>query len=361
MWKTVIIDDDPNLLEGMRHSIPWGELNAEWIGEETDGRAGLELIMHVKPDIVICDVDMPIMNGLEMIEKLRSRNYSGKIIILSGYAEFEYARQALRLDVDDYLNKPVSIDTMKSVLHRVIQDLNAHREQLRTVFRVNNKNSQEAESASVSLRSVPFYHRFAQAIRNGHENQVLEMIDGHMDPLGESVFEQSEVMLFVSELLAIVSFTLFDLSLDLDRIDMPDKPAMDDNLQYTVPALKEWLGHVASAIMEHMNQDDNPRHRKIVEFIKEYTDQHYMENLTLGSMAEKVNVSKNYLGQIFKNVVNQSFNSYLTQVRMEKAKQMLMHENLYIYEVAERVGYNSISYFSTQFKKYTGKNPTELL
>ncbi|MFE5324501.1 response regulator [Paenibacillus sp. NPDC056579] len=125
MWRVLIIDDDFQVLEGMKRSIPWEQLEAQWVGEAMDGKEGLAVIKETNPDIVITDIYMPVMNGLEMIEQLREERYSGEIVILSGYSDFQYARQALRLQVSDYLSKPVTLEELRTVLERVIKELEA--------------------------------------------------------------------------------------------------------------------------------------------------------------------------------------------------------------------------------------------
>ena len=123
MRTIVIIDDDPQSLEGMREVIAWDEINCKWVGELRTDKPVLELIRELNPDIVITDIYMPIMNGLSMVEHLRNENFLGKIIILSGYSDFEYARKALRLQVDDYMSKPVTVEEIVSVLQKVKREL----------------------------------------------------------------------------------------------------------------------------------------------------------------------------------------------------------------------------------------------
>ncbi|MDR6554803.1 response regulator transcription factor [Paenibacillus qinlingensis] len=123
MWRVLIIDDDFQVLEGMKKSIPWERLEAEWVGEAMDGQEGLLKVKETSPDIIITDIYMPVMNGLEMIEQLKQVGFSGEIIILSGYSDFQYARQALRLQVSDYLSRPVTMDELGGVLERVIREL----------------------------------------------------------------------------------------------------------------------------------------------------------------------------------------------------------------------------------------------
>ncbi|WP_168121567.1 response regulator [Paenibacillus sp. HB172176] len=123
MWKIAIIDDDFQVLRGLRSIIPWEELDAEFVGDAIDGEHGLELVRKQEPDIVITDLYMPGISGIDMIQQLRSENRNCRFIILSGYTDFEYARQAIRLDVDDYLNKPITIDQLRKVLLGTIQQL----------------------------------------------------------------------------------------------------------------------------------------------------------------------------------------------------------------------------------------------
>ncbi|MDF2961991.1 MAG: two-component system response regulator, partial [Paenibacillus sp.] len=85
------------------------------------------------------------------------------------------------------------------------------------------------------------------------------------------------------------------------------------------------------------------------------------EDLHLSELAEKVYISRNYLSTIFRQATGETFNNYVTRVRMEKAKSMILEGRWMIYEVAEKVGYKNVPYFTTQFKKYTGNNPTEFV
>lgn len=123
MWKVVIIDDDFQVVRGLRKVIPWEELDADFAGEAIDGESGLKLIAEVNPDIVLTDIYMPVMNGIQMIEQLKAGDFAGRFVILSGYNDFEYARTALRLGVDDYLTKPVTVEQIRSVLSETIEKL----------------------------------------------------------------------------------------------------------------------------------------------------------------------------------------------------------------------------------------------
>ncbi|CAM3804761.1 response regulator transcription factor [Cohnella lubricantis] len=125
MWKIAIVDDDFQVLRGLRRAIPWEELEAEFVGDAINGEEGIRLIEAANPDIIITDIYMPHMSGIEMIEQLRRNHFPGRFIILSGYNDFEFARTAIRLGVEDYLTKPGTVEQIRDVLTNTIAKLEA--------------------------------------------------------------------------------------------------------------------------------------------------------------------------------------------------------------------------------------------
>lgn len=107
MLKVVIADDEPIVLEGLRWMIDWEKLGFELVGAANDGEDALKLIGECRPDLVITDIRMPVVDGLALIHQASERYPRTKFIILSGYLDFEYARQAIRYGVSNYLTKPL--------------------------------------------------------------------------------------------------------------------------------------------------------------------------------------------------------------------------------------------------------------
>jgi YesN/AraC family two-component response regulator len=120
MRKIVVVDDDCHAVEGLKKFILQSGLELKYAGDAADGREALDLIRLEKPDIVLTDIMMPVTDGLEMIEELKKEGYPGEIIILSGYADFQYARQALRFQVNDYLLKPMTLDDLRDSLQKAL-------------------------------------------------------------------------------------------------------------------------------------------------------------------------------------------------------------------------------------------------
>lgn len=120
MYRVLLVEDEEIIRKGIRYSVPWEECGCSVVGEAENGAVGEEKIAELQPDIVITDITMPVKNGLEMIADTREKfNYIA--IILTGYSEFEYAQQAIRNGVSDYLLKPLDMDEMRTALEKAVR------------------------------------------------------------------------------------------------------------------------------------------------------------------------------------------------------------------------------------------------
>ena len=117
MHKLFIIDDEYDVIEGIKLSVNWEEYGIEICGDSSNGAEAFDKIYGLKPDILIVDMNMPIMGGIELIEKVRKAGLNTEFIILSGYDDFNYAQKAINLGVIEYLLKPCHIQgIIKAVL-----------------------------------------------------------------------------------------------------------------------------------------------------------------------------------------------------------------------------------------------------
>lgn len=123
MLKVMIVDDEPIMRKGIISKIDWEELQLVNAGEARDGSDALEQIMEKQPNIVLTDIRMPEMDGLELIARARKFDPELRFIVISGYEDFQYAREAIRYGVSDYLLKPVSRDELRSSLVKLRDEL----------------------------------------------------------------------------------------------------------------------------------------------------------------------------------------------------------------------------------------------
>ncbi len=122
-YKVFFVEDEIVTREGIRDNVDWKAHGFEFCGEAPDGEMALPLLQTVKPDVLITDIRMPFMDGLQLSQIVRDRMPATKIIILSGHDEFEYAQKAIKLGVFEYLLKPVSVQDLHNVLQKVASEL----------------------------------------------------------------------------------------------------------------------------------------------------------------------------------------------------------------------------------------------
>jgi len=126
-YKIIIIDDEPMILMGLQKLVQWEEINCVISGTAKNGEEGLDLIKRVQPDIVISDIRMPKLSGLEMIHSAQKIQKDTKFIVLTGHRDFDYAREALDLGVIKYLLKPTNIEDIKSAVLEAMMMLDDER------------------------------------------------------------------------------------------------------------------------------------------------------------------------------------------------------------------------------------------
>lgn len=123
----LIVDDEPVICEGLRHTIDWEQLGVRAVGVAYDGMEALRRIEELDVQIVLTDIRMDGMDGLRLAECLKERFPDVRVVMISGYEDFEYARQAIRLGVSDYLLKPVEIDELTEVVKNIVGDIHGQR------------------------------------------------------------------------------------------------------------------------------------------------------------------------------------------------------------------------------------------
>lgn len=139
MIKLLIVDDKPFTREGLRECFDWGKYGIEIVGEADDGKTALAEIEKNRPDIVLTDVRMPEMDGLQMSSVIREKYGDMKIIVMSAYSEFEYVKSSIRLDAADYILKPVNLKKLEEVVSKVVRSIGEEREKSGQFSRISTK------------------------------------------------------------------------------------------------------------------------------------------------------------------------------------------------------------------------------
>ena len=235
--RVLLVDDEVMIREGFKQLFDWQAHDCEVVGEAGDGMEALTRIDTLHPDIVIMDINIPIMNGLKVIQLSRIKHPHTAFVIVSGYDDFSYCREALRLQITDYILKPVN------------------------------------------------YEEFGTCIDN----------------LKISLFEQR-----------------------------------------------------VSAAAEPEKQEE-----RTIAGITRYLQELLAEEISLSVLADNFHLNPQYISQLFKSEIGVNFLAYLTNIRMEKARKLLLATSLSIAEVAEQSGYGDYRVFTKVFKKSEGITPSQ--
>lgn len=169
MIRVAIIDDEPVIRRGIRTMVNWAMLGCEVCGDAADGAEGKTLIETCRPQIIITDIRMPGLDGLDMIRQVGEIVPESKIIILTGYRNFEYAQQAVRLGAFDLLTKPTKIEELNQIIQRAVAAIEAERRQVGQVDEL--RQSRQRDEPIVRERML--YHMMVGTDTAGAENAAV--------------------------------------------------------------------------------------------------------------------------------------------------------------------------------------------
>lgn len=394
MWKLLIADDEPKIRRGLRKIIDWNSHGVQVIGEAEDGEVALDLIEKLKPDIILLDINMPFLNGLNLLEKLNDLSMNFIIIIISGYDEFSYAQKALEYNVFDYVLKPVSKEKIQKIVVKalnklkiieekndygqwVTKKLNENMEQLKRKFFLEwleNEISEEEVTKQLKYFNIKFGKNLGIVIikiidklnldlKNNKWND--ELIEYAIENMIKDIFKETERVVIFSD-------SRKNIIILIDNIDIGRLSKINSEIEETISNYLKF-----NVIIEQRNTTNGilqlkQDYLKLIEIIKiknnfspmvlytiNYIQANYYNNLNINHISEKLEVTSSYLSKILKKETGLSFIDFLTNTRIEKATQIMKDQSVKIYDVAELVGYSNQHYFCRAFKKIMGVSPTE--
>ncbi|WP_256756918.1 response regulator [Cohnella sp. WQ 127256] len=254
MIKVMVIEDERILRKGLVMTTPWQSYGCEIIGEVGDGIEGKRLIHKLQPDIVITDIRMPGMDGIEMMREV-CETVDTEFILITGFSDFTYAKAAVDLGAQGFILKPIDDEEFEAVLLKTVEVVNKKK---RYDFAINNHSSSVAD----------FYEKFSSYVNTKSNDRYL------------------------------------------------------------------------TAAIDYINNNIE-------------------KSFSIKDIADYLHISESYLSKLFKNKTSFTFLEYCTNFRIKKAADLLIENNIKVYEVADKVGYQDSRYFSTLFKKGIGLTPTE--
>jgi len=530
-FSVLIVDDDKSDRQGIQDFLDWKGLGVTMVGTARDGREGYGKALELRPDLIVTDVAMPLMDGLEMTERIKKELPDTRFIFMSCYDNFEYAKSAVEFGVYSYVLKPINIGELEEAIRQVkrLRDEEiAHRDRdrdMETMLRESRPLLQEqfvaellcgrikdeaemlrrmeyleiggwtgyylvvwvqldrfqALTAEMPMeRQYVLLQRLREAAESGvvrdwpgraaawdQSNTVIilfpalkdrkEALESVIDRLesfrdrinsglgvqvtcGVSSFSDSLVQAqdiacqarnaarsrfheggnriilasdvvapcdrlefqfqqlmqeasslietdgsvdgirefaerhfgktvhcrphmvrsFLYSFVSILQVLLAEKSTDLEDV-FSGKQDLWGRVEYldTLQDIEEWLVDVISRIQGHLKQTEGTRYHKIIADLKTTVDDHYGEIDNIHEAVEPLQISASYANYLFRKETRMTIFEYLTQRRIEAAKELLKDPYCRVAEVADRIGYKSVSYFSALFKERVGLTPKQ--
>ncbi len=508
MFTVLIADDEPIIRRGLKKLVDWERLGFNIIGETGDGLSTLEYIVKNNPHLILLDIKMSEIDGLEVMKRAREAGYNGKVIILSGYYDFSYAQEAMRYNVNYYLRKPVESNLLEKELISIAAQIHHEISEMLTVdlyrkkaadtimkeillgkcdFSQINLNDMNLNTNCYQVALYEAYHQnatdvtysFSELLRVANKNQnffytvviddyeavllksnyaiskfteFLAHYNGTMKPqkgspldslfitYGRVVSSPLEIQHSYAEAKQLMQRRFFckkgQHTLGYEALDYvsPTIVTIDEHLLEDYACLISSLlqsgnrGKLADTIEELTNQlyfssatmnsiklfmtdlllhikeklfriftSDLlfPTNSQIINDIREkqylyeittfffeqfdtilksdclynkdstidniiyFIQNNYKDNIRLESIATAFGYNTSYLGQIFSAKMGCCFHTYLDQIRIEKACELLENVSLKVYDIALLVGYKNVDYFHLKFKKHMKQSPLE--
>jgi len=353
MAKLLVVDDERWTRELIKHFAIQAEIGIEVVGEADNGEDGCRLIRELRPDIVITDMKMPMLDGIGLLHFLEEDRSDLKIIVLSGYDDFQYTRQAIRSGATEYLLKPVDPGQLKQALLLCLEDLRRRRRRISDVL---------VTLPPEMLAVLNDYRKNAAAYLNGLAAAPVEKLLAECVAELDSRFACDPAQWlrvyreFLTTLEQFAAMEGLELSGILQGRRLPEPLPAQLSASDVLSALQGIYREAIDGILERRKV------RKKVDLrqIRDYVQQHYAEGITLESLAQRFYVSKEYLSKSYKLQFGENVTEQILRLRMQSAQRWLMQDGLPIKHIASRVGYEDVSYFHKVFKKYYGVSPAEM-
>ncbi|KRE40055.1 response regulator transcription factor [Paenibacillus sp. Soil724D2] len=390
-WKVLIADDESIIREGILSSLNWQQLGLEVVAEAEDGEEALELARKHSVHILLVDLNMPIMNGMSLIKHIREELPDCKIIIITGHDEFTYAQAAIRLNVDDYILKPVNPAQLADVLTKITKQMASSlekEEHLQMASKQIERNFSLLrerfclEWMDGGLSEVEIREQLAFLKMPDRAPSTLGVIQWSGNSRGKELLSERDRQLYlfaieniVEELLSPYTLVKFRDHLGM-LVVLVWEPVPADDIEKIDAAVQTYLKiSIASQFLKGIEgvtgvsnvyqQARTSLYKEahlspFVRLAKDYIAQRYSDpEITLEMIANEMKVSPVYLGRIFKQELGIPFVNMLTHTRIKHAIHYLSTTDMTIIEISEKVGYDSQHYFSTAFKKVVGIAPNQ--
>ena len=385
MYKTLFVDDERLIREGISNLIDWERITGQELTLAENAKVALKYLEHEKYEIVISDIYMQDMNGIELAKCIKEKWPDVVVILLSAYEDFDYARKAIEAGVFKYLLKPVIPEELEDAVNEAISQVKINEE---TKKRIDH--SQEVlEDYRRELKKSLWKDILSGNMRN--EDEILERFEKmnmpkNISPIYVVVYETDDETMLYQNQVAIDRVVSSCFEGYIDTVFMDDyivillKKENAKSVLYAFGDLVKEMFHFEVYMGEgkvvkdlstlhisvesakyniqknRADKKDEPTQIVLaaVEMIRKEIEN---VDFNINTIANALYLTPAYFSRVFKRKMGMTCKDFIKNYRIDLAKELLQNTDLSIQQISEKTGYATVYYFSQQFKQVTGESP----
>ena len=385
MYKTLFVDDERLIREGISNLIDWERITGQELTLADNAKVALKYLEHEKYEIVISDIYMQDMNGIELAKCIKEKWPDVVVILLSAYEDFDYARKAIEAGVFKYLLKPVIPEELEDAVNEAISQVKINEEAKKRI----DYSQEVLEDYRRELKKSLWKDILSGNMRN--EDEILERFEKmnmskNISPIYVVVYETDDETMLYQNQVAIdkVVFSCFEGYIDTVFMDnyivILLKKENAKSVLYAFGDLVKEMFHFEVHMGEekvvkdlstlHMsvesakyniqknraNKKDEPTQIVLaaVEMIRKEIEN---VDFNINTIANALYLTPAYFSRVFKRKMGMTCKDFIKNYRIDLAKELLQNTDLSIQQISEKTGYATVYYFSQQFKQVTGESP----
>jgi two-component system response regulator YesN len=354
MNRIVIVDDEELIRESL--AIQVSEMDGITVSAALpNGNKALEWLKDHFADICMTDVRMPLVDGLQLIEEINILYPWMTCIVISSHDDFQYAKKSILLGAVDYVLKPMDNTLLCEAVKKAC---------------TRNRRQRRYEANRILLQKLPIYKpmldRWLEMVLSVYlHGQPLLIVDtlAMFEDWVEGRYEILNELSMAWTSLVIEELKKQDIHVNYEEGE--DFGLGEQSLRFSevrhyfrLCAVRR-LEQAANILMDRARKAKNLQMDSVVDQVKSYIEEHYAKSWGLQDLADHVAMSRSYLAKLFKEQAGMTIWTYCVNVRMRRARDLLLTSSLKSYEIGLQVGYENSIHFSRLFKQYHGLNPME--
>lgn len=338
MCKILIVEDEEIEKIALKQILLENVSNVEIVGEAGNGYEAIKIIDKTKIDLVFMDINIPGIDGLQVVKYIKNKYPEIIVIIITAYDEFEIAHKAIKLKVDDYLLKPVKPALIVETLEQYFNDAEENSKIYQCIECIK-----KIESGIINKSYIDCSNIIKEYIFKLYDSNDVNLINKMISELGQGIIKICGEMNFSSTDKASKKFE--DIKIKITPYD--NKYNVYNNIMRIIDIIFDEIINDIDKVQKDMKNVIN------------YIEKNIKHGVTLEDVSEHVNMSVYYLSKVFKKEMNINFITYITDRKIEIAKDMLLYTDVPISNIAIELSYNEANYFSKAFKKKVGITPSQ--